>query len=91
MRLHIDLREAPLAEGVEEAAVAAGVDPLELAAGAGEDYELLFTIPPALWEVACAATDVPLTRLGAVLEGEGVQLVGAEGLILEEVRGYEHL
>ena len=91
VRLVLDLREAPLGEGVKEAALAAEVDPLELAAGAGEDYELLFTISPALWEAACAAADVPLTRLGAVLEGEGAELVGAEGRVLEEVRGYEHL
>ena len=91
VKLAIDLREAPLEEGVREAAHAAGRDPLELAAGAGEDYELLFTISPELWEGALVASDVQLTRLGTVLEGQGVELVGSEGRILEDVHGYEHL
>lgn len=91
VKLAIDLREAPLEDGVGEAARAVGRDPLELAASAGEDYELLFTIAAPLWESARAASDVPLTRLGTVLEGQGLELVGAEGRVLEEVRGYEHL
>ena len=91
VRLSVDLRTAPLAEGVAAAAREAGQDPLELAAGAGEDYELLFTIAPGLWEAACDAAGEPLTRLGAVLAGQGAELVGAEGRILEEIRGYEHL
>lgn len=89
--LALDLREAPLEHGVAQAAREAGRDPLELAACGGEDYELLFTISPARWHAAAAAADVPLTRLGTVVEGQGVRLVGAEGRILEAIRGYEHL
>jgi len=91
LRLTLDLREAPVAAGVAEAARAAGRDPIELAAAGGEDYELLFTIPEARWEAAEAAADVPLTRLGTVRKGEGVELIGSGGLAIEELRGYEHL
>jgi len=91
LRLALDLRAAPIAVGVPEATRAAGRDPLELAAGGGEDYELLFTIPPARWEAAVAASHVPLTRLGTVVEGGGVELIGSGGRVVEEIRGYEHL
>lgn len=88
--LALDLRQAPLAHGVAQAARDAGRDPLELAACGGEDYELLFTIPPARWDAAAAAADVSLTRLGTVVEGQDVTLLGAGGQVLEEIHGYEH-
>jgi thiamine-monophosphate kinase len=91
VRLLLDLRGAPLAEGVVEVARAAACDPIELAAGGGEDYELLFTIPEERWQAAQATSDVPLTRLGAVAQGQDVELVGTAGVVLEHVRGYEHL
>ena len=45
VRIEADLEALPVDEGVPEVAAAAGADPLELVAGAGEDYELLFTAP----------------------------------------------
>jgi thiamine-monophosphate kinase len=90
VRLQLDLRRTPIAAGVSEVAHAAGRDPIELAAGGGEDYELLFTIPPQHWEAAAAASPVPLTRLGSVSEGQDVELLGTGGAVLEELRGYEH-
>jgi thiamine-monophosphate kinase len=48
VRIEAKLDALPLDEGVPEVAVATGVDPLELAAGAGEDYELLFTAAGAV-------------------------------------------
>lgn len=91
VRLALDLRNAPIAAGVREIARAAGRDPAELAAAGGEDYELLFTLPEARWEAAVAASDVPLTRLGTVVGGEGLELIGSGGRVIEEIRGYEHL
>ena len=90
-RLALDLRGAPLAAGVVEVARAAGRDPLELAASGGEDYELLFTVPEERWDDVLAASETPVTRLGAVVEGDGLELLGSGGDVLEEVRGYEHL
>lgn len=89
--LEIDAELLPIAEGVAEAAGAAGRDPRELAIGAGEDYELLFTIPADRWDAAASATDVPLTRLGRALDGEGLRFTGPDAADLDAIRGYEHL
>jgi len=89
--LEVDPELLPIAAGVAEAAAAAGRDPRELAIGAGEDYELLFTIPADRWEAAVAAADVPLTRLGRALDGEGLRFTGPDAANLDAVRGYEHL
>jgi thiamine-monophosphate kinase len=89
VRLELELDAMPLAPGVADVARAAGREPFELAAGGGEDYELLFTVPPARWEAVAAAARV--TRLGRVVGGHGVQLGGLVGRDLEKLRGYEHL
>ena len=90
VRLEIDASALPLAAGVTEVALAAGQDPRALAVGAGEDYELLFTVPADRWDAAAAAADIPLTRLGRALEGEGLGFAGADSADLDRVSGYEH-
>ena len=91
VRLEIDASALPLAPGVSEVAIAAERNPRELAITAGEDYELLFTIPADRWEAAAAASDLPLTRLGRALEGEGLAFAGPGAAELDRVSGYEHL
>jgi thiamine-monophosphate kinase len=91
VELELDADKLPVAPGAADAAAAAGRDPRELAIAAGEDYELLFTIPAERWEAAAAAADLPLTRLGRALEGEGLRFRGADAADLDAVRGYEHL
>jgi len=88
VRLEIDLDALPVRATTEQAARAAGRDPLELAAAGGEDHELLFCLPEGCWEQAAATSGVPLTRLGRVLVGEGLELTGVPPGCL---RGYEHL
>jgi thiamine-monophosphate kinase len=74
--LELDLAAIPLAPGVSEVAAAVGRDPHELAATAGEDYELLVTVPPDRREAAEAAA--PLSWIGRVTEGEPeVRFAGA--------------
>jgi thiamine-monophosphate kinase len=89
--LEIDAGALPLAPGVAEVAAAAGRDARELAISAGEDYELLFTIPAERWDAAAAAADVALTRLGRALDGEGLRFTAPDAADLDAVRGYEHL
>jgi thiamine-monophosphate kinase len=89
--LEIDARALPLAAGVAEVAAAAGRGARELAISAGEDYELLFTIPAGRWDAAAAAADVALTRLGRALDGEGLRFTTADAPDLDAIRGYEHL
>jgi thiamine-monophosphate kinase len=92
VRLEIDAGALPIAAGVAAVAARDGRDPRELAVAAGEDYELLFTIPAQRWDAAAASADVPLTRLGRALDGEGLRFTGSgDAADLDAVRGYEHL
>lgn len=62
--------------------------------GAGDDYELCFTAPPALRQVlheTMASVAVPLTRIGYIRAGTGVQVINQEGGVLVASRqGYNH-
>ncbi|HEY0622003.1 thiamine-phosphate kinase [Sphingomonas sp.] len=72
----IDLGAVPLA--------LPGLDPLE-AATAGDDYELLFTLP------ADAIPPVPASRIGAASAGTGLTLTsGGKPLPLPDKLGYSH-
>jgi thiamine-monophosphate kinase len=66
----------------------------EFALSGGEDYELCFTVPfhrlaavsAALTELGCAAT-----RIGRIVEGEGIAVRGREGQPLTSSnRGWDH-
>ena len=62
--------------------------------GGGDDYELLFTVPPgAAASVAALASDLglPLTAIGRIESGHGVRLTGAGGAEIGlPSRGYTH-
>jgi thiamine-monophosphate kinase len=76
--LRIALERIPRPEGVSAEAAASG----------GDDYELLFTIPPAQRKAAEAAAAV--AWLGEVDAGGGLVLVGEDGLPVGGLTGYEH-
>ena len=76
-----------LSIGLERIPCAPGVGP-RAAAGGGDDYELLFTIAPERRAAAEAAAEV--TWLGDAGPGVGLALVGADGRVVEGLRGYEH-
>ena len=78
VRLTIALERMPCAPGVSP----------ERAATGGDDYELLFAIAPDRREDAEAAA--PVTWLGEVGPGAGVELVGADGRLVDGLSGYEH-
>jgi thiamine-monophosphate kinase len=67
---------------------------LDLACGAGDDYELVFTLPPlCATEVSelAAAGGVYLSCIGEVVSGSGVKLMGENGELLPLLRqGFEH-
>jgi thiamine-monophosphate kinase len=94
VRLRIDAAAIPLAGGVAEVAAAAKADPLQLAASSGEDYELLATMPQERLDAAAAAVgaaeDIPLTRIGEVLAGDGVEIRLPGGGLLEPA-GFDQL
>ena len=63
-------------------------------AGAGDDYEILFTAPPSRRrsiEMASQVTKTPIARIGAVTKGAGVRLVAATGEAIDISRtGFDH-
>lgn len=88
----LELDRIPLAAGVEAVAAAAGRDPQALAATTGEDFELLLCAPPrhrARLERAAGAVDCPLTWLGEIGSGEGVELRDRTGTPTR-LAGFEH-
>jgi thiamine-monophosphate kinase len=76
--LEIELARVPCAPGVSPEAAVTG----------GDDYELLFTIPPERREAAEAAA--PVTWLGGVAAGSGIVLSGPDGRPVAGLGGYEH-
>jgi thiamine-monophosphate kinase len=66
---------------------ARSVEPLRAVTG-GDDYELLFTVPPEHRAEAEAAAVV--SWLGEVVEGRGLVVLDDHGRPVEGLRGYEH-
>lgn len=63
---------------------------LRLALGGGEDYELLFTVPPAR-EANLAGLGTPVRRIGRILPGRGVRVIDARGrTVPSPTPGYDH-
>jgi thiamine-monophosphate kinase len=75
--VRIDLARVPVAPAAADEAARLGAAPQLFAAQGGEDYELLVALPPAFSDADAAAcladTGVPLTRIGEVTAGSGVQ------------------
>jgi thiamine-monophosphate kinase len=75
----VELERVPLSD----AAAPMRVDPAlrERILAGGDDYELLFAVPPELRSAALglATTDVPITEIGFFSIGSGVRLVGSDG------------
>ncbi|MDP6544200.1 MAG: thiamine-phosphate kinase [Phycisphaerae bacterium] len=78
--------DVPLNPDLETAA-------LQAALHDGEDYELLFTVSQAWARKLCdrQPLSIPITRIGTIVEGEGLTLIDANGErnILEPI-GWEH-
>lgn len=79
----IDLSAMPLSPAA--AARTHGDDDLIARATAGDDYELLFTVPPG---ASIPAGKIAVTRIGAVTTGTGIVL--ANHITLPQRLGWEH-
>lgn len=86
--LRIELEQLPLSSALHAL--------LELPAAracalsGGDDYVLLFTLPPSQWP-ALQAAHAGLRVIGSVAAGQGVQLLDAAGQpVTPTARGYEH-
>lgn len=84
--VRIDATALPLAEGLTEVAAATERDPLGLATSGGEDYELLAAIPPTRLDEAAEAVrqaeGIGLTKIGEIVDGEGVEIRRRDGRLL---------
>lgn len=79
----LELPRVPVEPDHHAVAAAHGLDGDVLAASGGEDYELVFTCPASL--------DGPFTRVGEILEGEGVELRDVDGRVrLLDASGHHH-
>jgi thiamine-monophosphate kinase len=92
--IRIEAEALPLEAGVREVAAAAAGDPLELAA-AGEDYELLATLPAELTGNAGAGETLrvgsaEVTLVGEVVAGSGAEIRRPDGRLLAAT-GYDQL
>jgi thiamine-monophosphate kinase len=82
-----------VAREVEEFAKIHDFDPVELSLYGGEEYELVITLKPKLWEKAKKATEqvgAYLTKIGQVTKEKTLLLRTKEKIIPIEARGWEH-
>lgn len=70
------------------------LESLRLALGAGDDYELCFTVPPhkvADLKTVSANWACEVSRIGEIVEGSGIKLVGAHAeLLSDNSAGFDH-
>jgi len=73
-------------------AAALGPEYLETRLTGGDDYELLFAVPPGQGEALKAAFgQVPVTKIGLFQAGEGVHVIGDAGTVLNFTQpGWRH-
>jgi thiamine-monophosphate kinase len=91
----IDARRLPLSAALIAYARAARRDPLAYALCGGEDYELLFTVPPAKVprvEGLIRRRLLRATPIGSITPaGLGLRIIGADGSVRPlTAKGYEH-
>ncbi|MEM3703115.1 MAG: thiamine-phosphate kinase [Candidatus Bathyarchaeia archaeon] len=83
----------PIAAEVVRFAEFNGLDPFELALYGGEEYELVLTVDPKLWEIAKKAVKEAggtLIRIGRVIAQKQVLLELESEKRIIEPRGWEH-
>jgi thiamine-monophosphate kinase len=77
IRLYAD--RLPITVKTQKTARALGLDALQWALSSGEEFELLLTAPPRTVDALKAATESPLTVVGEVIEGHGVEIIDERG------------
>ncbi|MCW4015478.1 MAG: thiamine-phosphate kinase [Candidatus Bathyarchaeota archaeon] len=87
------LDNLPVAPEVERFADVFGFDWVDLALYGGEEYELLVTVKPELWQKAAKAIETvggSLTKIGVVTKEKNIALKLDEKTVRVEPRGWEH-
>ncbi|MNY42162.1 Thiamine-monophosphate kinase [compost metagenome] len=87
MALLVDAERVPLTAALREAA---GERALQLALSGGDDYVLVFTLPPAALP-GLQASGQPFHVIGRVEAGNGVRVLDRDGRdITPAAAGYQH-
>ena len=87
------LDKVPIAPEAERFAELHCFDPLELALYGGEEYELLVTVKPELWQNAQKVVETVggnLMKLGHVTEDRQILLETDQKTVVIEARGWQH-
>ena len=87
--IEIDLAAVPLSAAARARSGDGEAARLELVTS-GDDYELLFTASADAGIAALATTKVPLTRIGRIVAGTGLTVLGEAGAIVPARLGFEH-
>jgi thiamine-monophosphate kinase len=92
--VRIDGDALPIDPGAREWWEARGIDPVNAAAKGGDDYELLFAVPPksggALRSVARHVTEPPLTKIGVFTKDPHALVIERAGKEDPLPEGFEH-
>lgn len=88
------LEALPLSPFFREMAVKSHDDPYRLPLSGGEDYELIFTAPPAREEEILSLFgkgSIPVSRIGVITPGKGITLLSPDGSPYHPGKqGYNH-
>jgi len=87
------IEDIPIPWEVERFAENHNLDPVELGLYGGEEYELVVTVRPDLWNAARKAVGkfgTQLNKIGRVMEDREILLETEKGTIPMKVKGWEH-
>lgn len=91
--VQLDLAQVPISPAARQMAAQDGRAALDHALGDGEDFELILAVPPATCRrlLEEQPLDVPLTRIGRVIEPAGLWTSGPDGQTVPlPPQGYVH-
>jgi thiamine-monophosphate kinase len=92
--VRIDSEAVPVDAGAREWWTSRGVDPVSAAVAGGDDYELLFAVPPksggALRAIARHVADPPLTKIGVFTKDPRERVLARAGKENALPEGFEH-
>lgn len=91
-RVILERDRIPISPAVARLAAALGLDALDWILAGGDDYELLFAVPPELASrLAAPGLGTFVTRVGRIEEGSGAVLQGSDGERNIAGLGHDHL
>jgi len=87
----LNLDSIPINENAKTLSATSGKEPVMHAIGDGEDFELLFTVPPDKIRLVPSEIDgVPLTRIGKIVSRTGLWAKDKRGVRQLPPNGYVH-